>query len=55
MFQSLGWDKNKKPSSKPCIKSGPNKGYHHPEGKGEWVYISGASYEEVDRRVNNMA
>ena len=55
MLEHLGWDKNKKPSSKSRIKSGPNRGYHHPEKEGEWVYMSGASYEEGSRRSHNMA
>jgi hypothetical protein len=54
MLQSLGWDKNKKPSSKTRIKRGLNRGYHHPEKEGEWIYISGASYEESGRRSHNM-
>jgi hypothetical protein len=55
MFEKLAWDKNKRPSSKSRIKSGPNRGYHHPERGGEWIYISGACYEEGSRRSHNMA
>ena len=44
MFEDLGMDKNKNQSSKPKIKSGPNKGFRHIEPGGKWKYIDGYEY-----------
>ena len=41
----LGKDKHGKFSSLPEIKSGPNRGYRHPEEDGEWICTGGYTYE----------
>lgn len=40
-IEHLFLDKENKLSSKPAIKSGPNRGKRHPETDGKWLYIHG--------------
>lgn len=42
---NLGKDKFGNISSKPTIKSGPNRGKRLPEKDGEWIYCGGYCYE----------
>ena len=44
-FKVLGRDKDGNISSKPTIKSGPNRGKRFPEKQGNWFYMNGYDYQ----------
>ena len=44
-MEDLGRDKHGKISSQASIKSGPNRGYRHPEKDGVWICAGGYTHE----------
>lgn len=54
-LEDLGFDRNRRLSSGPRVKSGPNRGRRHVERGGKWEYVDGyvsGSYSGSERRAH---